>query len=358
MDDQVISIERPRYGRQPKGEVKSAEALTIFHEVPKGQQPAPLRDALTISRKLEEQAKKRTAQLRTVQAPAPISQQMVQLPLWDESVRGVPNAFLRAALFGVITRGLKGDEKAADEENAKRKQRAYLERREIHAQEGIHIVYTGVRLDQDDLDVWEAVLHIARIQALGNECRITAYQLLKALGKTDCGKNRDTLAHRLSRMNATALDVKVDRFSYEGSLINEVYRAEQSREYIIRLNPKLINLFAPSQFTRIDWSVRHELDGKPLAKWLHGFYSSHAKPHDLKLSTLLELAGCENAKPRSSRQNLRKALESLTVASNKHGQAFSYEICGDLVKIRRAPSKSQQKHLAKRKREAKKRGES
>ena len=335
-------------------------ALAHSCAVTNKQHSAPPRDAVSISRKLEEQAKQRTAQLRPEQTLSTINQQMVQLPLWDDAVRGVPNAFLRSALFGVVTRGLKGSEEKADEEKgiAKRIQRAYLERKEIHAQKGIHIIYTGVRLDQDDLEVWDAVLQITRFQALGSECRVTAYQLLKELDKTDCGKNRDTLAHRLSRMNATALDVKVDGFSYEGSLINEVYRVEKSREYVIRLNPKLSNLFAPSQFTLIDWSVRHELDGKPLAKWLHGFYSSHAKPRDLKLSTLLELAGCENAEPRSSRQNLRKALESLTEASNKHGQAFSYEICGDLVKIRRAPSKSQQKHLAKRKSEAKKRGES
>lgn len=44
---------------------------------------------------------------------------------------------------------------------------------------------------------------------------------------------------RLSRMKATGVDVKVGRYSYEGSLIDEVYRDEVSREYVIRLNPRL-----------------------------------------------------------------------------------------------------------------------
>ena len=205
-------------------------ALSSLPEKPKASHSVAHRDAVTMSRKLEEIAKQRSAE-----AHSQSTQNVVQLPLWVDAVRGVPNAVLRAALFGVTMKGA----------------RAYLERKEIHAQEGIRIVYTGARLDQGDLDVWETVLHIARIQALGDECRVTAYQLLKALGKTDTGKNRGTLEHRLSRMNATALDVKVSKFSYEGSLIDEVYRAEKSRKYIIRLNPKLSNLFAADQFSRL-----------------------------------------------------------------------------------------------------------
>ena len=264
---------------------------------------------------------------------------VVQLPLWPEVVRGVPNAALRSALFGAIKKGA----------------RAYLERQEIHAQEGIRIIYTGARLDQGDLDVWETVLHIARVQALGDECRVTAYQLLKALGKTDTGINRTTLDRRLSRMKATGVDVKVGKFSYEGSLIDEVYRAEESREYVIRLNPKLRALFAADQFTQVDWTVRHALDGQPLAQWLHGYYASHAKPYPVNVETLLKLSGSENLEPRSSRQKLRKALDALTDASEANGQPFSYDIRGDLVHIEKKPSGTQRRHLTKKSSQSRKR---
>ena len=264
---------------------------------------------------------------------------VVQLPLWPEVVRGVPNAALRSALFGAIKKGA----------------RAYLERQEIHAQEGIRIIYTGARLDQGDLDVWETVLHIARVQALGDECRVTAYPLLKALGKTDTGINRTTLDRRLSRMKATGVDVKVGKFSYEGSLIDEVYRAEESREYVIRLNPKLRALFAADQFTQVDWTVRHALDGQPLAQWLHGYYASHAKPYPVNVETLLKLSGSENLEPRSSRQKLRKALDALTDASEANGQPFSYDIRGDLVHIEKKPSGTQRRHLTKKSSQSRKR---
>lgn len=271
------------------------------------------------------------------QAPQP--KNVVQLPLWPEVVRGVPNGVLRSALFGAIKKGA----------------RAYLERQEIHAQEGIRIVYTGARLDQGDLDVWETVLHIARVQALGDECRVTAYQLLKALGKTDTGINRTTLDRRLSRMNATAVDVNVGRHGYEGSLIDEVYRDKETREYVIRLNPKLRALFAADQFTQVDWTVRYALDGKPLAQWLHGYYASHAKPYPVNVGTLLKLSGSENADPSSGRQTLRKALDALTDASEVNGQPFSYGIHGDLVHIEKKPSGAQRRHLAKKASQSRKR---
>ena len=275
------------------------------------------------------------AKARTEGAVAPVTDgkpKPITLPLWPDVVRGVPNGVLRSALFGAIKKGA----------------RPYLERQEIHAQEGIKIIYTGARLDQGDLDVWETVLHLVRVQALGDECRVTAYQLLKMLGKTDTGINRDTLERRLSRMKATGVDVNVGRYGYEGSLIDEVYRDKETRGYVIRLNPKLSSLFAADQFTQVDWNVRHALDGKPLAQWLHGYYASHAKPYPLCMETLLKLSGSENADLSSGRQKLRKAMDALTDASEANGQPFSYDIHGDLVHVEKKPSGTQRRHLAKK----------
>ena len=288
----------------------------------------PKLDAITRANALAEKVKQRT------KAESPqLNKIVVQLPLWPDMVRGVPNAALRSALFGAIKKGA----------------RPYLERQKIHSQEGICIIYTGARLDQGDLDVWQVVLHLMRLQTLSNECRFKAYQLLKKLGKTDTGKNRDILNRRLSRMNATGIEVKtIGKISYEGSLIDEVYRDENNREYVIRLNPKLIALFAADQFTQVDWNVRQSLTGHMLAQWLHGYYASHAKPYPLNVSTLLMLSGSENMEPRSSRQKLCKALEALTAASNKYAQPFSYEIRGNLVHVDKMPSGTQRRHLAKR----------
>ena len=291
-------------------------------------------DLLAKMKAIEACAKRRYAQ-ETLPLPSPATLppvQIITLPLWPEAVRAVPNGMLRSALFGAIRRGA----------------RRYLRRERIAALEGIEIFYTGERLDQGDLDVWEMILHLARLQGLGNECRTTAYQLLKALGKTDSGKNREILDLRLSRMKATGVDVQIGRYGYEGSLIDEVYRDKETREYIFRINPKLRILFEDDQFTLVDWAIRRELDGKPLAQWLHGFYTSHAKPYPVSVAKLHELTGSEAGVLSDFKKDIRRALEALAEASQAHHQPFSYEIYDDIVHADKMPSRAQRRHLAKK----------
>jgi hypothetical protein len=274
------------------------------------------------------------AQQQAERAPAPAAppNNVVQLPLWPDVVRGVPNGVLRSALFGAIKKG----------------PRRYLEGEPMAAVDGVEIRYTGQRLDQGDLDVWESVLHIARVQALGQQCRFTAYAMLKLIGKTDTGGNRAVLYKRITRLRANAVDIKQGRYSYIGGLVDEAYTDEETQEWVIVLNPKLHALFAADQFTQIDWSVRHALDGKPLAQWLHGYYASHAQPYPVKVETLLKLSGSENTTPYSARQTLRKALDAVAEASAAHSQPFSYEIRGDLVHVEKRGSEAQRRHLAKK----------
>ncbi|MBL8252349.1 MAG: hypothetical protein JNJ76_01950 [Candidatus Competibacter sp.] len=113
------------------------------------------------SRRRREQAAQESLPLSPEGLPSqPPPAKVVVLPIWPDAVRAVPNGMLRSALFGAIRRG----------------SRRYMERERIAALEGIEIFYTGQRLDQGDLDVWEMILHIARLQGRGNECRVTAYQ--------------------------------------------------------------------------------------------------------------------------------------------------------------------------------------
>jgi hypothetical protein len=279
-----------------------------------------------IQSKAKQQAERTPAPIQTPKTKSNV----VQLPLWPEPTRGVPNGVLRSALFGAIRKG----------------PRRYMEGEQIAAVDGIEIRYTGQRLDQGDLDVWESLLHVARLQEMGEQCRFTAYAMLKMLGKTDTGSNRETLQKRLMRLKANAVEVQQGRYSYAGSLVDDVYRDKETHEYVLILNPKLRPLFAADQFTQVDWDVRHSLDGKPLAQWLHGYYASHAKPYPVNVATLLKLSGSEDASPGSARQTLRKALDAVQKAGDAHGQPFSYNIQGDLVHIEKKGSGPQRRHLA------------
>lgn len=289
-----------------------------------------IKDVIAWAEEMAERAKQRQQGLPLSDRPLPRNTE--QLPIWPEPTRGVPNGVLRSALFGAIKKG----------------PRLFLERKKIAALDGIEIHYTGQQLDQGDLDIWETVLHINRLQEMGQKCRFRAYALLKMLGRMDTGGNREVLHKRLLRLRANAVEIKQGSFIYIGGLIDEVYKDDETQEYIIVLNPQLRSLFAVDQFTQIDWSVRHALDGKPLAQWLHGYYASHAKPYPISMAMLLELSGSENSESRSSRQNLRKALDALSEVSNTYNQPFSYEIRGDLVYVEKQPSRAQRRHLAKK----------
>ena len=275
------------------------------------------------------------AKQRAERAPlpgAPLPKNVVQLPLWPEPVRAVPNGFLRSALFGAIRKG----------------RRRYFKAEQLAALDGIEIRYTGERLDQGDLDVWESVLHAVRLQELGSQCRVTSYALLKLMGKTDTGKNRATLHERITRLRANAVEVRQGRYCYIGGLIAGAAKDEETQEWVIELDAKLRPLFAADQFTQVEWAVRHALDGQPLAQWLHGFYASHAKPFPLKIETLHRLCGSEATLMSDYAKTLRKALDAVTEASAAHGEGFSYDIRGDLVHGEKKAQGAQRRHLAKK----------
>ncbi len=260
---------------------------------------------------------------------------VVQLPLWPDPMRAVPNACLRSALFGAVRKG----------------RRRLLEQETIAAMEGVEIRYTGPRLSQGDLDVYESLLHILRDQPLGKVCYTTSYALLKIMGKKDTGGrggNREVLHRSLMRLGATMVEIETRSYSYAGSLIDEVEQNKKTREYVITLNPKLKTLFAPDQYTQIQWTIRRELEGHQLAQWLHGFYASHAQPYPVKVETLHKLCGSETERMDHYRENLRKALDAVAAACAAHGESFQYRIEKSIVFVDRTPSETQQRHIIQR----------
>lgn len=292
--------------------------------------PAEAQDPFELARRRGEEMRARIAKREAQEQEEPA--QEIQLPLWPEPVRAVPNGFLRSALFGAIAKG----------------KRRYIDGEQLAALDGIEIRYTGQRLDQGDLDVWESVLHAVRLQELGSQCRLTSYALLKLMGKTDTGKNRATLNKRITRLVASALTVKQGRYSYIGSLIAGAAKDEETQEWVIELDAKLRPLFAADQFTQVEWAVRHALDGQQLAQWLHGFYASHAKPFPLKVETLHRLCGSEAGLMSDFAKKLRKALDAVAEASAAHGEGFYYDICGDLVHVEKQAKGTQRRHLARK----------
>ena len=259
----------------------------------------------------------------------PQSAKIVQLPLWPEPARGVPNSALRGALFAAI----------------QGKDRQALKRELLAVQSGVEIRFTGWQLDQSDLDVWEQALHLARQHPLGTRCEFSANGFLKALGRRTGKSDHEWLKDVFARLAGAVAEIMHDRKTYFGPLIEGGVRDEITRRYVLEINPQLARLYAAG-WTACDWAQRQQLRGKPLALWLHGFYASHADPHPLKLETLHHLSGSRNKQAAGFKRYLKAALADLQTT----GAIRDFEISKDgRVTVDRTPSRSQQKHLRKAK---------
>jgi len=278
-----------------------------------------------------------------------------RMPGWPENARGVPNSVLRSALFGAFGRG----------------KRKYLNREPMASIEGNSIFYTGMRLDQSDLDVWEGIIHLSRNNNLGTPIYFTVRGLLRLIGRggpsgESIGKSdRDWLKGVISRLKAATIEIQQGPYAYGGSLIDEYFRDDDRGCYVVTLNPRMKVLFGRDTWTSVDWTIRSALRGHPVAQWLHGFYSSHAKPFDYTVSNLHRLCGSGTGATATTAVQRNKALQAwrdatlipalqtLEKACNDAGQSFSWDLPSATLKINRVPSSTQQKHLQRKRQDGK-----
>lgn len=244
---------------------------------------------------IEDKGLKEAAERLVVLAKERDKNSVIQLPLWPEKKRGTPNAFIRSALFPAI----------------QGQHRQYLEETELFSQQGITVKFTGKQLNQEDLTLWETLVHLARNQPLGDECTFTAYGILKAMGLPKGGAQHKRLHSGIIRLMACAVSVTHEGKTYIGSLIEDGAKDEISKIYNIKLNRKMINLYGETQYTSIDWEQRLSLRRKPLAQALHVFYSSHKKPYPQKIETLALLTGSRNKQKAGFKVKLCAALDEL-----------------------------------------------
>lgn len=261
-------------------------------------------------------------------APTPAKPAQLSLELWPDAVRGVPNAVLRGSLFSVS------------------KQRSTAKKRELLAAvEGIEIRFKGERFNQVDLDLWEMLLHLARLQPLGNQVEFSSYSLLKELGRGTGGKDHEDLKEDIARLLGGVVEITwtdTNR-TFIGHLVDKAYRDEITQRYVVVFDTKMLGLYEGG-YSYIDWERRKALKGNNLAKWLAGFYASHAQPYAYKVETIKNLCGSTVGRLPDFRRMLKAALNELVQV----GSIKSWEIEDDLIRVVNAPSSSQAKHLIKK----------
>lgn len=244
-----------------------------------------------------------------------------QLPLWAESVRCMPNEFVRCALFNAKNRNMP---------------RTYLKNEKIAILGGGSITYTGQELRQDDETVFLYLMHLARTKPVDNEyIEFTPYSFLKAIGWKISKEGYERLRDSLTRMQATALAIHSPRLKMGVSLSMIPKFEWQDDEdktlkyYKVQLPKELITLFAGNHYSKIEWEQRQKLP-VGIATWLHSYYTSHANPFPLKISYLMSGAGIET-KGREAKRLMKNALVSLKEVEF----LADYEIGGELVTVSR-----------------------
>ncbi len=279
----------------------------------------------TLDEKLAE-ARARGGRGKAAAAAVPaVPAKQLMLPLWPEAVHGVPNAVLRGALFTV---------------SQEREQFKVLT--PIAAVDGIEISIQNARLNQHDLDLFEMLLHVQRAYPLGERVHFTAYTLLKALGRGTGGKDHRELQNDMARLIGSVVKIHwtAEKKTFMGTLVDRAYIDEETGRWVIEFSPELLMLYSQGH-TWIDWEERRLLGRNHVAKWLHGFYASHAQPYPYSVDMLWKLTGSTAARY-EFRRTLRTALDALL----KIGALTSWEIDeNDLVQVKRKPSPSQKKHL-------------
>jgi hypothetical protein len=191
-----------------------------------------------------------------------------------------------------------------------------MERVKIASVDGIQILFTGPRLDQADLDVWEQCLHIARTETLGTRISFTASGFLKAISRSTGKSDHEWLKGAFARLSSSVVELKDGKKAYFGALISYGQRNEETGFYELELNPTIASLYNDDGWTGEDWEQRKALKGKPLALWLHGFYSTHAEPFDYKIETLWKLCGSEAKELKHFKEKLTDAIQALNEATN------------------------------------------
>ena len=245
------------------------------------------------------------------------------LAICAESERILPNEIVRSALFNARNR---------------KQARQYMRGVEIAVIGGGKITYRGEELRQDDAAVFMHIVHIAKTQPMGSLVEFTPYSICKAIGWGIGGEKYKRLQECLSRMQATALEVRSPRINgvWGGESMSMIpyFRWKEGdktlAKYEVRLAPQLVELFGSVHYTRTDWEQRLALpDG--LATWLHTYFASHRKPHPIAIETIMEGAGMTIKDRQDAAKKIRTALAKLTEV----GFLTSWEIVGGFVHVTR-----------------------
>lgn len=234
------------------------------------------------------------------------------LPEIFEEKRAIPNCFLRGALFGMVRKG----------------RRALVGDAPIFTMSQYDLKFTGYELDQNDLELWDTLMYLAKERNVDSELRITLYDLCQQLRLTNNGKTIEAIKNRIARLKIGTVKITANKKEFGGSLINNYYiDTDGDGKLVIEYNKKLTPLFTDNDYTFISADIRHLLGDNQLARWLYNFYESHNKPIPFTLDFVQKLCRSDS-ELKEFKRLLKNSLELVKKAhlSVNLKSKWNYEI--------------------------------
>lgn len=220
------------------------------------------------------------------------------LPDIFEDKRAIPNSFLRSALFGMVRKG----------------RRALVADTPIFSMTQYELLFTGYELDQNDLELWDTLIYLAKDKQIDNELHISLYELCRQLKIADNNVNREAVIKRVERLKVGTVKIKTKTQVFFGSLINNGFIDKLGDgKLVIEYNKKLMPLFTDGDYTLISADIRHLLGDNQLARWLYNFYESHNKPMPFSIDFIKKLCKSDS-ELKGFKQKLKIALENVKKA--------------------------------------------
>jgi hypothetical protein len=261
------------------------------------------------------------------QAASLVPAKLVQLPLWPDEKRGAPNAILRSAVFS-------GGKPITSV-------RVRHEHKLLPVLPPFAVYYTGPQLYQPDLDVCLELWHRCRLSPLGDVSTFHARSLLRALGRHTGKANYEDLRSSIRALIGAEIEVKHRDAEgrtrgYVGHLVESLAYDDGTQQWRVRVNPEIAKLFAPSEHTWLPVSARLALGKGYLAKWVHGYFSTHRSPLPISVEHLRGLSGSSAGRLRKFREGLKAALEDVAAVERADGRVFAWRIDeNDMVHVTR-----------------------
>ncbi|OWJ57812.1 plasmid replication initiator TrfA [Paraburkholderia caledonica] len=201
----------------------------------------------------------------------------------------------------------------------------YLEKTPLTSTSDIKVFQTaGHQLDQGDADVFYELLR----RVFASECEMqresrvcfNRAELLKALGRSSGGKTRKLLDESLDRLFRAEFEFSVPGlFTGKSRLILKMHRRDKEStavfDFDVLLDVELAKLFDRKQWALLRQSQRQLLEGNPLARGLHAFYSTLVSPYPMYPETLKQLMGRQTMQESKWRAALLTALDKLKRAT-------------------------------------------